>query len=215
MLIRSPPHALYMRLSARVENWGPSMHTMHLSVKSWTPWPCTARASRTWASSQRTSLDEKGSPKEAWATTEASKKVAGRTPLVRSMIWDGRTKDRGGMSSRREPTAEKARMARTPRDLRAAMLAREGTAEGGMVCAGPWRDRNAIWVGLEGREQMVMGELGKPQGCSNVSRHIQHQVELGTRCFWVDVFAGVMSESANGCKKTYRATDTTVRLSRW
>ena len=38
--------------------------------------------------------------------------------------------DPGLISSRREPTAENARMARTPRDLSADMLAREGTAEG-------------------------------------------------------------------------------------
>ena len=36
----------------------------------------------------------------------------------------------GNISSRREPTAENATMARTPRDVRADMLAREGTREG-------------------------------------------------------------------------------------
>jgi hypothetical protein len=77
-------------------------------------------------------LDAKGSPKDACATTEESKNVEGRMPFVRSMIWVGRMNERGGMSSRREPTAEKAMMARTPSDLRAAMLAREGTDDGGM-----------------------------------------------------------------------------------
>ena len=62
-----------------------------------------------------------------------SKKLAGRTPLVRSMIWVGSAKSPGAISSRRDPTAEKATTIRTPRDLRAAMLAREGTEEGGMV----------------------------------------------------------------------------------
>jgi len=79
------------------------------------------------------------------------------------MIWVGRTKDPGLISSRREPTAENAIMARTPRDLRAAMLAREGTEEGEMVCPLPCRARKAIWVPV-GREQIVIGELGKPHG---------------------------------------------------
>jgi hypothetical protein len=54
-------------------------------------------------------------------------------PLVLSIIWEGKMKDPGEISSRREPTAENARMVRTPRDLRAAILAREGTAEGAMT----------------------------------------------------------------------------------
>ena len=45
--------------------------------------------------------------------------------------------DPGEISSRREPTAENARMARTPRDLRADKLAREGTAEGESAWLGP------------------------------------------------------------------------------
>lgn len=65
----------------------------------------------------------------------------------------------GEISSRKEPTAENARIARTPRDLRAATLAREGTEEGGMVCPGPWRARKAIRV-PEGRDEIVIGELG-------------------------------------------------------
>ena len=54
-------------------------------------------------------------------------------------------------------------MTRTPRDLRAAMLAREGTTDGEMLWPLPWRVRKAIWVPV-GREQMVIGELGNPQG---------------------------------------------------
>ena len=46
-------------------------------------------------------------------------------------------KDPGDISSRREPTAENARMARTPRDLRADILAREGTADGAITWPGP------------------------------------------------------------------------------
>jgi len=53
------------------------------------------------------------------------------------MICEGKTKDPGAISSRREPTAEKARMARTPRDLRADILAREGTEEGVNEWLGP------------------------------------------------------------------------------
>ena len=45
--------------------------------------------------------------------------------------------DPGDISSRREPTAENARMARTPRDLSADILAREGTEEGEMAWPGP------------------------------------------------------------------------------
>ena len=80
-------------------------------------------------------------------------------PFVRSMIWVGRTNDPGVISSRREPTAEKARMVRTPMNLRAAMFAREGTADGAMVCPGPWRARKATWM-PEGRAKIVIGELG-------------------------------------------------------
>jgi len=79
------------------------------------------------------------------------------------MIWLGRTKEPGEISSRREPTAEKAMMARTPRDLRAAMLARAGTAEGWIVCPVPWRATKAIGV-PDGRVKMDMGEEGSPQG---------------------------------------------------
>lgn len=82
---------------------------------------------------------------------------------MRSMICVGRTNDPGAISSRREPTAEKARMARTPSDLRAAMFAREGTADGEIVCLVPCRARNAMRV-PEGRDEMVIGELGYPQG---------------------------------------------------
>lgn len=46
-------------------------------------------------------------------------------------------KDPGDISSRREPTAENARMARTPRDLRADVFAREGTADGEITWPGP------------------------------------------------------------------------------
>lgn len=43
----------------------------------------------------------------------------------------------GEISSRREPTAENAMMARTPRDFRADIFAREGTVEGENECPGP------------------------------------------------------------------------------
>ena len=79
------------------------------------------------------------------------------------MICVGRTKSPGAISSRRDPTAEKASTAFTPRDLNAAMLARAGTAEGLMEWPGPWRARKATWV-PDGRAQMEMGELGKPHG---------------------------------------------------
>ena len=164
MLIRSPPHWRYMRLSALVENCGPSMQTMHLSVKSFTPLPSTSKAFCTRVSSQRTNFPLNGSPNAACATIDVpSKKEEGRIPLVRSIICVGRTKEPGERSSRREPTAEKARMTRTPSDLRAAMLARDGTAEGAIECPCPCLARNAMRV-PDGREDIVIGALGKPQG---------------------------------------------------
>lgn len=72
-------------------------------------------------------------------------------------------KSPGAISSRSEPTAEKARIAFTPRDLRAEIFARDGTLVGEMIWPLPWRARKAILV-PDGKEQMVIGELGKPQG---------------------------------------------------
>ncbi len=43
------------------------------------------------------------------------------------------------------------------------MLARAGTADGEMVCPIPCRARKATWI-PEGREQIDMGDEGKPQG---------------------------------------------------
>jgi hypothetical protein len=115
-------------------------------------------------SSHLTKFPLNGSPDAAWATIDVpSKNEQGRMPLVRSMICVGRTKDPGENSSRREPTAGKARIARTPRDFRAAMFARDGTAEGGMECPGPCLAKKAMRVPA-GREEIVIGELGKPHG---------------------------------------------------
>ncbi len=134
MLMMSPPQARYILLSALVENCGPSIHTIHLPVCSFAPFPWVSSTPCTRFSNHCTNLLLKGSPNPACATTLVpSKKLAGRTPLVRSMICEGRTKSPGAISSRREPTAEKARIARTPRDFSAAMLARVGTADGLMV----------------------------------------------------------------------------------
>jgi len=69
----------------------------------------------------------------------------------------------GAISSRSEPTAEKARIAFTPSDFRAEIFALDGTSVGEMVWPFPWRARKAIFV-PDGKEQMVIGELGKPQG---------------------------------------------------
>ena len=160
MLIKSPPHWRYIRLSARVENWGPSMHTMHLPVTSFTPRPSSASARLTGPSSHRTSRRLNGSPNAACATTVvSSKKLAGRTPFVRSMICVGRANIPGETSSRSDPTALKARIARTPRDLSAAMFARDGTADGLRVCPNPCLARKATRVPV-GREAMVIGEEG-------------------------------------------------------
>ena len=168
MLMRSPPHARYIKLSARVENCGPSMHTIVFSVNSFTPLPSSSSAFRILGSSHFRNLLLNGSPNDACATTLVSwKNDAARTPFVRSMIWFGSANEPGAISSRSEPTAEKASTARTPSDLSAAMFARAGTAEGGMECPLPWRVRKAICV-PDGRAQMEMGELGKPHGCAIV-----------------------------------------------
>ena len=163
-MIRSAPQPLYMMLSARVENWGPSIQIMVLSVWSFMPLSSSCRTCATRLSNQATSLVLKGSPNAAWATMLVpSKKLTGRTPFVRSMTWDGRMKSPGAISSRSEPTAEKARMAFTPSDLRAEIFARDGTLVGEMLWPLPWRARKAIFV-PDGKEQTVIGELGKPQG---------------------------------------------------
>lgn len=65
----------------------------------------------------------------------------------------------GAISSRREPTAEKAMTVRTPRNLRAAMFAREGTLDGEMVWPGPCRAMKAMRV-PEGRAAIVIGLEG-------------------------------------------------------
>lgn len=96
-------------------------------------------------------------------TVDPSKNEAGRTPFVRSMIWEGMINEPGVISSRREPTAENAIMARTPRCLRAAMFARDGTLEGEMVWPGPCRATKAMRV-PEGRAAIVIGLEGCPQG---------------------------------------------------
>jgi hypothetical protein len=46
-------------------------------------------------------------------------------------------KEPGEISSRREPTAENARMVRIPKDLSADMFAREGTEDGERAWLGP------------------------------------------------------------------------------
>ena len=68
----------------------------------------------------------------------SSKKDVGRIPLVLSIICEGKMNEPGDISSRKEPTAENAMIAQTPRDLRADMLAREGTAEGESDSTFPW-----------------------------------------------------------------------------
>ena len=163
MLIRSPPHCRYITLSALVENCGPSIQTIHFPVNNCTPFPSSSSAFRTLPSSQCTSFKLNGSPNAVWATMLPSKKLAGRIPFVRSMICVGITNEPGAISSRREPTAENARTARTPSDLRAAMLAWNGMADGEWMCPAPCRARNATRV-PEGRDVMVIGELGYPQG---------------------------------------------------
>lgn len=138
ILIKSPPQALYIKLSALVENCGPSIQTIHLSVNNPTPLPSSSKAFFTLPSNHLTNFPLNGSPNIACATTvESWKNDEGRMPLVRSMIWFGRMNEPGDISSRKDPTAEKARTVRMPRDLKAAMLAREGTEEGEMVCDGP------------------------------------------------------------------------------
>ena len=106
----------------------------------------------------------KGFPNAAWATMVVpSKKLAGRTPFVRSIICEGRMKSPGAISSRSEPTAENARIAFIPSDLRAEIFARDGILLGEMIWPFPWRARKAILV-PDGKVKMDIGALGKPQG---------------------------------------------------
>lgn len=67
MLIKSPPHERYILLSALVENCGPSMQTMHLSMCSSDPDPSSAFLTR--LSRNCMSLLLNGSPNCACATT--------------------------------------------------------------------------------------------------------------------------------------------------
>lgn len=78
----------------------------------------------------------------------------------------------------------------TPRDLRAEMLAREGTVEGEWVWPGPWRARKAIWA-PEGREAMVIGEEGRPQGWWGdlVGDQLDETCRAWTYSFRIDGFA--------------------------
>lgn len=78
---------------------------------------------------------------------------------MRSMICDGITKSFGAISSRSEPTAEKASTVRTPRCFSAAMFAVDGTCEGEIECFSPWRARNATSV-PESVRAMLMGDDG-------------------------------------------------------
>lgn len=59
-------------------------------------------------------------------------------------------------------------MALTPICFNAAMLARPGTSVGVMVWAGPCREMKATRA-PEGREEMVMGDEGFPQGYTRQS----------------------------------------------
>ena len=100
---------------------------MQMSVpRSWSVTP-SLRACALWRTTAARAAS-KGSANPMWPTQPSSKNVQPRTPLVRSMIWSGRRKSRGRMYSWREPTAEKAMIVRTPRERKAAMLAREGTS---------------------------------------------------------------------------------------
>ena len=142
----------------------PSMQTTVFPVCSFTSPPATWRIFSTLGAINALSLLLNGSPNiECTTNPSPRKKVSSRIPFVRSMIWLGMTKCPGAISSRSDPTAEKAMMAWHPMDLSAAMLARAGTSVGVMVCAGPWRERKAMRA-PEGSLEMVMGEEGLPHG---------------------------------------------------
>lgn len=171
ILIISPPQLRYILLSALVENCGPSIHTTHFSV-----WRSIApsgffflSASLTLCSNHPTNFVLNGSPNPTCATVDfkSSKKLAGRMPFVLSIIWSGMTKSPGLISSRREPTAEKANIVDTPRDLRAAIFALEGTLEGAMEWLIPCRAMKAIcWP--DGSAAMDIGDEGYPHGWGEV-----------------------------------------------
>lgn len=84
------------------------------------------------------------------------------------MIWSGTIISPGLISSLKLPTALNATIALTPKNFKAAMFARAGTFEGGMLWWGPWRERKATdTVALPssvGRVAIVIGDEGEPQG---------------------------------------------------
>jgi len=135
------------------------------------------------------SLLLKGSPNCACATMFSPwKKLAGRTPFVRSMICEGMAKSPGRISSRSEPTAENATMRRTPRDFKAAMFARAGTSDGEIECPFPWRVRKATSV-PPGALEMIMGALGFSPRCIRID--LFHESEV------VHVVQSAPSNNAN------------------
>jgi hypothetical protein len=77
----------------------------------------------------------------------------------------------GAISSRSDPTAEKATIASTPMLLSAAMLARALTSEGGMLCETPWREMKATSgpgtlgaSAVGGSVKIESADEGVPQG---------------------------------------------------
>lgn len=151
ILMTVPPQDLYMLLSARVLNCGPSNHLpsavrtrpFHPTVSGGTipiqinnPSLCIFTPSPfntpplPMSNTALASPVSKGSAKLTCPTNPPSKKVLALIPFVRSMICEGMTKSRGRMYSCKLPTAENAMMERTPMDRRAAMLARLGTSVG-------------------------------------------------------------------------------------
>lgn len=137
----------------------------------------------------------KGSANPTWPTSPFSKKVNGRMPLVRSMIWSGMTKSMGLMSSRRDPTAEKAMMLRTPMERRAAMLARAGTSCGANWWWMPWRARKATGTPL--CRAMRMGDDGKPHGVSGLT--VAMGSKPGIRLRPVPPITAMWTGSASAC----------------
>lgn len=83
--------------------------------------------------------------------------------FVRSMSWLGRTRSPGAISSCKLPTALNATIALTPKLLKAAMFALEGTVEGVIWWLTPWRAIKAI-SSPDGRAKIEIGDDGLPHG---------------------------------------------------
>ncbi len=161
MPITSTPQLRYKRLSARVENCGPSMQRYVPS--SWAFAPVASAAARRWA----WSCGQTGSAKATCATTPPPKNDRGRA-TVRSMNWSTSTSSPGEISSRIDPTALTEMSRVTPSCFMPWTLAREFTSVGDSRCPLPCRGRKTSSCSPSFPTRY--SSLGSPKGVLTLSR---------------------------------------------